>query len=77
MNAHKDIHSIQTDINDKNKCYLLRDILNDLVLPHDKCYDIAIHLRFAARPEFIEIDHYLNLFESIRDTFKEKKICLI
>jgi GR25 family glycosyltransferase involved in LPS biosynthesis len=77
MEKNKDKHYIETDLKER---YLMRDIIHDYVLPADKQYDIAIHIRlgdFKYRPDFIEIDHYLNLFNSIREMFKGQKICLI
>jgi GR25 family glycosyltransferase involved in LPS biosynthesis len=77
MNAHKDTHYIQTDLNER---ILMREILDDLVLPLEKQYDMAIHIRlgdFNGRPDFIECEHYLNLFASLLPRMAEKKICIV
>jgi len=77
MEAHKDTHFIQTDRNDS---FLMRDILDDLVLPLEKQYTIAIHIRlhdFNGRPDFIELKYYLALFESMLEVFEGRTICLV
>ena len=74
MEQHKHTHSIQTDINER---FLMRDILDDIVLPENKKYDIVIHIRlgdFNGRPDFIELDHYIALFDSLYDVFVEYTI---
>ena len=53
MEQHKHTHSIQTDINER---FLMREILDEIVLPENKKYDIVIHIRlgdFNGRPDFI------------------------
>jgi GR25 family glycosyltransferase involved in LPS biosynthesis len=77
MDIHKDAHFIQTDRNDT---YLMRDILDDIVLPPEKQYTIAIHLRlddFNGRADFIELKYYLALFDSIVEVFEGRTICLV
>jgi GR25 family glycosyltransferase involved in LPS biosynthesis len=77
IEKNKDKHYIETDLKER---YLLRDIIDDCILPSDKHYDIAIHIRlgdFKCRPDFIELEYYLNLFTRIREIFKGQKICLI
>jgi GR25 family glycosyltransferase involved in LPS biosynthesis len=77
MEEHQNEHFIQTNANER---FLIRDLLTDLVLPADKKYDIVIHLRlgdFNGRPDFIEIEHYLTLFESLLDVFSGKRIGLV
>ena len=77
LEEHKNTHVIETDIKER---FLMRDIIDDMLLPADKCYDIVIHIRlddFNGRPDFIELEHYIRLFESLKDAFKEQKICLV
>ena len=75
METHKDKHVIQTDINER---FFLRELINDMILPIR--YDVAIHIRlndFKGRPDFIEVEHYIRLFETLLPVFKEQKICLV
>ena len=75
MHAHKEEHYIQSNTNER---YLMRDLLVDMVLPSDKQYDIAIHIRlgdFNGRVDYIELEYYLALFEKM--DFAEKKVCLL
>lgn len=68
-------HYIQTDLKER---FLMKDLLNDLSLKKEQMYDIVIHVRlndFKGRPEFIEINYYNSLFETI--DFNEKTVCLI
>jgi GR25 family glycosyltransferase involved in LPS biosynthesis len=77
LTQHKNEHFIQTDENER---FLMRDLMDDIVLPSEKQYDIAIHIRlgdFNGRPDFIEFEHYRNLFESLLEVFEGKRICLI
>jgi len=76
MEKHKKEHKLQTD---RNELYFIKDILNDMVLPAEKEYDVVIHLRlgdFNGRPDFIELRYYLKLFESLPIT-KKQSICLL
>ena len=71
MEQHKHRHTVQTDINER---FLMRDILDDIVLPENKKYGIVIHLRlgdFNGRPDFIELEYYLKLFDSLHALFVE------
>jgi GR25 family glycosyltransferase involved in LPS biosynthesis len=75
MEEHKNEHFIQTD---RNERFLMRDILDDMTL--EKQYDIAIHIRlddFNGRLDFIEIEYYLELFESLLPQMQDKTICLV
>jgi GR25 family glycosyltransferase involved in LPS biosynthesis len=77
METHKKKHVIQTDINER---FFISDVIDELLLPSDKHYDIAVHIRlgdFNGRPDFIEVEHYLRLFESMLDVFEGQKICLV
>lgn len=77
IETHKNKHIIQTDINER---FLMRHVIDDMGLPSDKIYDVAIHIRlgdFNGRPDFIEVEHYLRLFESMLTVFEGKKICLV
>jgi GR25 family glycosyltransferase involved in LPS biosynthesis len=76
MEEHKHTHRIQTDLNEE---WAICDLMEDLVLPPEKQYDVAIHIRlgdFNGRPEFIELEYYLQLFESLALS-AEQKICLV
>jgi len=75
MNEHKLTHFIQTDINQR---FLLRDLVDDIQLVPEKCYDIAIHLRlgdFNGRPDYIDLKYYLALFQTI--DWADKRSCVL
>ena len=75
MHAHKNEHYILSNTNEK---YLMRDLIEDIELPADKHYDIAIHIRlgdFNGRLDYIELDYYLQLFATI--DFTGLKVCLL
>jgi hypothetical protein len=75
MEEHKNEHFIQTD---RNEHFLMRDILDDM--PLEKHYDIVIHIRlgdFNGRPDFIEVEYYLALFDSLLPQLQEQSICLV
>ena len=75
MKEHQEAHYIQTD---NNQFFLIRELLEELPLPNEKIYDIVIHLRlsdFKGRQDFIEVEYYLKLFETL--DFNGKKICLL
>jgi GR25 family glycosyltransferase involved in LPS biosynthesis len=75
IHDHKDNHSIQTDLQEK---YLMRELVDDIVLPRDKQYAIVIHIRlsdFNGRLDYIEIEHYLNLFATLN--FKDQTVCIV
>jgi GR25 family glycosyltransferase involved in LPS biosynthesis len=77
MEEHKMTHSIQTD---RNERFLMCDILDDMILPLEKKYDIVIHIRlgdFNGRLDFIEVEYYLALFNSLLPQMQEKRICLV
>jgi GR25 family glycosyltransferase involved in LPS biosynthesis len=77
MEGNKAEHFIQTNQNEK---FLIRDILDDIILPTNKQYDIVIHIRlddFRGRKDFIEIEHYFTLFETLVDIFEGRTICLV
>jgi GR25 family glycosyltransferase involved in LPS biosynthesis len=77
LTLHKNEHFIQTNENER---FLMRDLIDDIALPAEKQYDIAIHIRlgdFNGRPDFIEFEYYRNLFESLLEVFEGKRICLI
>jgi GR25 family glycosyltransferase involved in LPS biosynthesis len=77
MEAHKAEHFIQTD---RNERYLMRDILDDMVLPVEKHYDMAIHIRlddFNGRADFIELEHYLALFATLLPQMQDQRICIV
>ena len=89
IEQNKNIHYIKTDRQQK---FLIKDIVDDVVLPQSKIYDIVIHIRlgdFNGRPDFIEYEYYEKLFETIdflkRPVFTKsegagerwKKICIV
>ena len=77
LEQQKNTHVIETDIKER---FLMRDIIDDMLLPADKQYDIVIHIRlgdFNGRPDFIELEHYIRLFESLKEAFKGQKIGLV
>ena len=58
------VYFIQTDLNEKIPLYAIMD---DMTLPPLKQYDAVIHIRlgdFNGRPDFIETQHYIDLFNS-------------
>lgn len=74
---HQHEHFIKTDINQK---FLMRDLLNDIILPADKQYNIVIHIRlgdFNGRHDYIELKYYLSLFETIDWLALGKRICIL
>ena len=76
MELNKYKHIIQTDRNEK---IAIHDIIIDMILPPCKQYDVVIHIRlgdFNGRPDFIEKQYYLALFETINFTFMNS-ICII
>jgi GR25 family glycosyltransferase involved in LPS biosynthesis len=77
MEQHQFEHYIQTDLREK---ILMRDLLEDMHLPPEKQYDIAIHIRlgdFKGRPDYIEEEYYLALFQKIDFCENNKKVCLL
>jgi GR25 family glycosyltransferase involved in LPS biosynthesis len=77
METHKNEHCIQLDTKER---FLMRDILDEMKLPLEKKYDIAIHIRlddFKGRIDFIEIEYYLALFESMLEVFEGRSICIV
>ena len=73
MEAHKHEHVIQTNMNDK---FYMKELLECVY--SDKIYDIVIHIRlddFTDRPDFIDSESYLALFETME--FKGKTVCLL
>ena len=89
IEQNKNSHYIKTD---RQQTFLIKDIVDDVVLPQSKIYDIVIHIRlgdFNGRPDFIEYEYYEKLFETIdflkRSVFTKsegaeerwKKICIV
>ena len=78
MEANKHTHFIQTDLKEKIPLYAIMD---DMTLPSLKQYDAVIHIRlgdFNGRPDFIETQHYIDLFNSIHfETRQIQRICII
>lgn len=76
MENHKHEHKIQTDRND---IFFVKDIIDDVELDNNKIYDIVIHIRlgdFNGRLDFIELQYYIKLFETIGIN-SSQKICLV
>lgn len=75
MEQHKNEHYIQTD---NNQRFCFSELLQDMKLSPEQQYDIIIHLRlddFNGRPDFIELQYYLDLFAGI--DFTEKTVCIL
>lgn len=74
MEEHQDVHQIQACTSQPP--ILMRELLTVPVLP--RTYTLAIHIRlhdFNGRPDFIELEHYLRLFETL--DFAGHTICII
>jgi glycosyl transferase family 25 len=76
LQKNKHIHKIRTD----NEEYLTKSIIDDMVLDSSKIYENVIHIRlgdFNGRPDFIEHEYLLRLFDSIKDIFYNKTAIVI
>jgi glycosyl transferase family 25 len=76
LQKNKHIHKIRTD----NEIYLTKSIIDDMVLDSSKIYENVIHIRigdFNGRPDFIEHEYLLRLFDSIKDIFYNKTAIVI
>jgi GR25 family glycosyltransferase involved in LPS biosynthesis len=76
MEANKHKHTIQTDLKEK---IVMSVLIDDIILPPLKHYDVVIHIRlddFNGRPDFIDKQYYLALFETIDFSFMNS-ICII
>jgi GR25 family glycosyltransferase involved in LPS biosynthesis len=73
---NKNIHEITTE----NERYLTKYIIDDMLLDSLKIYENVIHIRlgdFNGRPDFIESEYLLRLFDNIKDTFYKKTAIVI
>ena len=76
LEEHKNIHEIRTD----NETYLTKYIIDDMLLDSSKIYENVIHIRlddFNGRPDFIESEYLLRLFDNIKDIFYKKTAVVI
>lgn len=74
IEKYKNIHYIQEDT---NKRYLMKDLFDDIDIG-DKKYDIVINIRlgdFNGRIDYIGLEYYIKLFETI--DFNNKRICIV
>lgn len=73
---NKNVHEIRTD----NETYLTKYIIDDMLLDSSKIYENVIHIRlddFNGRPDFIESEYLLRLFDNIKDIFYKKTAIVI
>ena len=73
---HKNDHLVRTD----NETYLTKYIIDDMFLEPAKIYENVIHIRlgdFNGRPDFIETEYMLQLFDKIKDIFYKKTAIVI
>jgi len=76
LEEHKNVHEIRTD----NDTYLTKYVIDDMLLDSSKIYENVIHIRlgdFNGRPDFIELEYLLRLFENIKDIFYKKTAIVI
>jgi GR25 family glycosyltransferase involved in LPS biosynthesis len=77
IEKNKNNHYIQTDRNDK---FLIKDIIDDILLPVDKIYDIVIHIRlgdFNGIEDYIEYKYLEKLLNDNISMFINKKIAIV
>ena len=73
IEKNKNNHFIKTatynrDLIDNHKIFYMNEIINDMILPSNKIYDIAIHIRlgdFNGANDFIEYEYLEELFKII------------
>jgi GR25 family glycosyltransferase involved in LPS biosynthesis len=76
VEQNKNVHQIRTD----NETYLTKHIIDDMILDSSKIYENVIHIRlgdFNGRPDFIESEYLLRLFDNIKDIFYNKTAIVI
>lgn len=76
IEQHKNEHLVRTD----NETHLTKHIIDDMLLEPSKRYENVIHIRlgdFNGRPDFIETEYMLQLFEKIKDIFYKKTAIVI
>jgi GR25 family glycosyltransferase involved in LPS biosynthesis len=76
VEQNKNVHQIRTD----DETYLTKHVIDDIILDSSKIYENVIHIRlgdFNGRPDFIEIEYLLRLFNNIKDIFYNKTAIVI
>jgi GR25 family glycosyltransferase involved in LPS biosynthesis len=76
VEQNKSVHQIRTD----DETYLTKHIIDDMILDFSKIYENVIHIRlgdFNGRPDFIEMEYLLRLFNNIKDIFYNKTAIVI
>jgi GR25 family glycosyltransferase involved in LPS biosynthesis len=76
LQENKNVHKIRTD----SEIYFTKSIIDDMVLDSSKIYKNVIHIRlgdFNGRPDFIESEYLLRLFDSIKDILYNKTAIVI
>jgi len=76
IEQHKNVHKVRTD----DETYLTKYIVDDMLLESSKRYENVIHIRlddFNGRPDFIETEYMLGLFDKIKDIFYNKTAIVI
>ena len=71
LEQNKNVNCIRTE----NNVFSTKYIIDDMVLDATKIYDNVIHIRlgdFNGRPDFIEIQYLLHLFDGIKEIFVNK-----
>jgi hypothetical protein len=75
-NKNKNIHHIGFN----KSTILMNQVIDDIKLAPSQIYDIAIHVRlddFIGRPDFIEPEYYIRLFDQVKNQFNGKKIAIV
>jgi len=76
IEQHKNEHLVRTD----NETYLTKHIIDDMLLEPSKRYENVIHIRlgdFNGRPDFIETEYMLQLFDKTKEIFYKKTAIVI
>ena len=76
IEQHKNEHLVRTD----NETHLTKHIIDDMLLEPSKQYENVIHIRlgdFNGRPDFIETEYMLQLFDKTKDIFYKKTAIVI
>lgn len=75
IESYKDTHYIQDN---QNNSYLIKDIIDDILLEPTKRYDLVIHIQLNTvneKTNFIEFEYYEKLFNNIN--FLSKKCAIV
>jgi GR25 family glycosyltransferase involved in LPS biosynthesis len=73
---HKNEHLVRTD----NETHLTKHIIDDMLLEPSKQYENVIHIRlgdFNGRPDFIETEYMLRLFDKTKEIYYNKTAIVI